>query len=124
LLTINSKHIAAEIYTANGNDFETKGIEFEIEKVEEQGLEIAAYPNPFYDETNLIFQLQNDADVKLTLYDLSGKQITVKSDFFKKGKNEWRLNPSDFGNHHGVIGYQLITNTGQAKSGKLVRMKH
>lgn len=124
VLTINSKYIAAESYAANGNDFEIKVIDFNIEKMEEQGIEIAAYPNPFHDETNLVFQLQNDADVKLTLYNLSGKQIIIKSDFFKKGKNEWRLNPSDFRNHHGVIGYRLITNTGQAKSGKLVRMKH
>ncbi|NOS84088.1 MAG: T9SS type A sorting domain-containing protein [Ignavibacteria bacterium] len=42
------------------------------------------YPNPFNPETNIRFDIPNDANVKITVYDQLGKEVKVLADEFKQ----------------------------------------
>ncbi|NOS86066.1 MAG: T9SS type A sorting domain-containing protein [Ignavibacteria bacterium] len=41
------------------------------------------YPNPFNPETNIRFDIPNDADVKITLFDMLGREVQVIANEFK-----------------------------------------
>ena len=52
------------------------------------------YPNPFNGSTIIPFNLEDDAHVTISLYDVTGKLIkTLSNDFFLKGYNEFQFSP-------------------------------
>lgn len=65
-------------------------------------------PNPFRGQTVVSFTLPEAATAKLSVYDLSGRMITVIQDNFNKGYNEIELNKSQLSGA-GVFYYQLDT---------------
>jgi len=65
-------------------------------------------PNPFSDLTEILFELPEDAEATLSFYDMTGKQIKVISDQFRKGINTLEISKSEL-NTTGVIYYQLRT---------------
>lgn len=69
---------------------------------------INAYPNPAYKKTVIIYNLPLKEDVKLTVYDITGKVIQSENLGNKiAGQHSYELNVSDYRN--GVYFYQIST---------------
>lgn len=87
---------------------------------------LSNYPNPFHDETTIIFNLPKDEDrVVITLFDLTGKKLTNIADGrFKKGTNRvlWkRTGESSMNIGNGI--YLIRLNSNQINSSKLVMVQ-
>jgi flagellar hook assembly protein FlgD len=54
---------------------------------------LGVYPNPFSEYTNFTFSLDESTDVRLVIYDLSGKVIKTLADReFEQGTNQVQWN--------------------------------
>lgn len=112
LLTASSRFTTAEAYNRNG-DLLDVNLAFGADEVSEQFALFQNRPNPFRSETLVGFVLPESGMAKLTIYDVSGKLISVVEDNFDKGYNEININRSDLSNV-GVLYYQLETATHSA----------
>lgn len=57
---------------------------------------LPAYPNPFNPSTNITFQLPETDHVKISVYDLNGREVSVLVDrVFTAGTHQLKLNASD-----------------------------
>ena len=66
------------------------------------------YPNPFNPETKINFSLPNSSAVKLIVYDITGKEVTILADeFLQPGKYSVKWNASQYSS--GIYFYKLIT---------------
>jgi len=65
------------------------------------------YPNPFNPETKIIFSLEETAHVKLTVYDITGREVAVlANDVFNSGNHSVVFNAKDLAS--GVYIYTLL----------------
>jgi len=67
-------------------------------------------PNPFRNETVIEFNLPEATTASLTIYDVTGRVLTVIEKDYNKGVNMETINASDL-NATGVLYYQLDTPT-------------
>ena len=65
-------------------------------------------PNPFSQFTKIEFDLARSANVKLSIFDASGKLVRMVNDYFEKGNNNILVNYNDL-NGDGIYYYQLDT---------------
>lgn len=73
------------------------------------------YPNPVQNDTKIHFQISESSDVNLTLYDLTGKVVSVLvSQFYQAGEHEVIVGRNDL--KSGVYFYKL--NAGEFTSTK------
>ncbi len=80
------------------------------------------YPNPFNPSTTIAFDLPEDIQVTLALYDYSGREVVslVRGENFRAGRHEIRFNAGDL--HSGV--YIMVLRAGSfQQSRKLILMK-
>ena len=63
-------------------------------------------PNPFSSTTEIGFVMPQEADATMTVYDVTGKVITVVHGNYPEGYNTIELSKSDLG-ASGVLYYQL-----------------
>lgn len=53
----------------------------------------ATYPNPFSDETNIMYRLKDDGNVRLEVYDMLGRMVqSVKDDYMESGYHQLKAN--------------------------------
>ena len=67
-------------------------------------------PNPFSASTAIGFSVPSSQDVRLTIFDVSGKVHQVLEGHFERGYHEFVIN-SDKLNVEGVLYYQLTAGT-------------
>ncbi len=67
-------------------------------------------PNPFQSETSIEFELPAEDDIQLSIYDITGKVIKIVKGHYKAGHHQITINQNEL-NVHGVLYYQLETNT-------------
>lgn len=79
------------------------------------------YPNPFNPETTIEYMLEKSSDVKVIIYDLTGKEISTLINE-KQTAGTHKINFSANGLASGTYFYQLITN-GIAESKKMILIK-
>lgn len=104
-LTFSSSVIRKEAYDA---DLNVMGLELNYRN---EINEFALYqntPNPFSEYTDINFSLPVNSKGTLTINDLSGKVVMVKTGDFVKGLNTVRINKSEL-NTGGVLYYRLET---------------
>ncbi len=63
-------------------------------------------PNPFRDETIISFDLPEGGDVELIVYDLNGRQLLRRNQYFHNGYNQLAVNQQELG-ATGILIYQL-----------------
>jgi len=79
------------------------------------------YPNPFNPVTEIRFSLQNDANVKLAVYNIKGELVSnLKNEKMAKGIHSVNFDASDL--NSGVYFYKLNVN-GRAETKKMVLTK-
>jgi Secretion system C-terminal sorting domain len=48
-----------------------------------------AFPNPFAGETNIMFRLKDDGNVRIEVYDMLGRMVeTLKNDYYESGYHQ------------------------------------
>lgn len=66
------------------------------------------YPNPFNPSTVIQFMVKQSGDIRLGLYDITGREIAVLAEGFREaGDYSIRLNSADYGLTSGVYFYKL-----------------
>ena len=93
-----------------------------IKPTDNQGLEvISAYPNPFGEQTKIVFSLPKFQKVKITLFNAQGQVLKLIDKKFKQGINELDITRNDL-NSSGIIFYKFESNT-QIVLGKIVAIE-
>jgi photosystem II stability/assembly factor-like uncharacterized protein len=65
------------------------------------------YPNPFNPQTTIKFELKSTADIKIVVYDVTGKEVTILADKeYKAGTYEIKFNGTNYSS--GVYFYTLF----------------
>ncbi len=77
-----------------------------------------AQPNPFVDETMITYSLDASTFGVLNVFDLTGKLIFQERKLMASGEGEWVIN-SDRLSHSGVYFYEIVTDSGHKKAGKI-----
>jgi hypothetical protein len=106
VLTVGSNLTYAEGYNAAGESFNVN-LQFNNGKV--TGNEFALYqnePNPFDGTTKIGFSLPESANATLTVYDATGKILSVKEGNYTSGYNAINITKADV-NANGVLFYRL-----------------
>jgi hypothetical protein len=80
------------------------------------------YPNPFNPSTTIEFELGQTQNVKVTVYDLLGRQVAVLADgVYPAGVNSVKFTPGQ-ANGSAVYFYRVETESGRA-TGKMILLK-
>ncbi|MEN9611415.1 MAG: hypothetical protein RLZZ628_2229 [Bacteroidota bacterium] len=106
VLTVGSNLTYAEGYNAAGESFSVQ-LQFNNGKV--TGNEFALYqnePNPFDGTTKIGFSLPEAAKATLTVYDATGRILSVKEGNYTAGYNAMSIHKTDV-NANGVLFYRL-----------------
>ncbi len=76
-------------------------------------------PNPFQTQTEVVFNIQNDSDVTLTVYDVTGSLIYSRNETLQSGSYNWALTNQEIPSE-GVYFYTLKTNN-ESLTKKMIR---
>jgi hypothetical protein len=107
LIGVSSRITVAEAYDNNGTL--DVAINFNNGEVAAAGFEVYQNtPNPFRGETIIGYNLPEDADVQITIQDVTGKTLQVINQTSAKGYNAYTLSAENLGT--GVLYYTVSTN--------------
>ena len=112
LLQIRNEILNSEIYIddqANPLDITYTNPD---EGAKRQMVDFTIMPNPFSQNTTIKVSLQADAEVQLSVYDASGREIMMRSGMFKQGENTMILSKNDLGANTGLLYCKLTTPSG------------
>lgn len=103
-VALSSAVTAAEAYTASADKYDV-AVAFNGVATSEFAL-MQNEPNPFSDNTTIAFRLAEAGSATLTVFDATGKTLSVVRGDYAKGMNQITLAKSDL-NASGVLYYQL-----------------
>ncbi|MCB0431146.1 MAG: HYR domain-containing protein [Flavobacteriales bacterium] len=89
----------------------------------QNGADLEVFPNPFSQQTTIRFNIDNDDHATITVYNISGQQVQV---IFNKDVEGGYIYQAQFDAQNlpdGIYVYQLITESGLVKTGKMVLRK-
>jgi hypothetical protein len=108
LLSVSSRYTMAEAYNT-GDQLLDVAINFSSGAVSAAGFELYQNtPNPFKGETQIGFSLPQDANVTITIHDVTGKVLKLMRGNFAKGYNVISVNSSELP-ASGVLYYTVAT---------------
>ena len=107
VLAITSNVTKQEAY---GESLEVMGVNLDYRNADDVFALYQNTPNPFTDYTDISFNLPEDANATLTIFDLNGKVVKTVDGTFNKGVNTVRIKKSDIGTT-GVMYYRLQTDS-------------
>lgn len=124
-ITIFNKALSDEevvfLYNAGVNGFPTSSVKNKEVQLPKEFSLSQNYPNPFNPTTAISYTLKQSGQVRLTVFDLSGKEVATLVDGFQDpGNYDIVFNAHDLTS--GVYCYQLQTETG-VLSKKMILMK-
>ena len=122
-ISIGSGLIAAEAYDA---DINVRNLILRARKADKtwETTVFALYqntPNPFEEETTIRFTLPEEMSAKLSIYDVTGKVLSIREIEGKKGLNEVQITAEQI-NSEGLIYYQLDAE-GHSATKKMMKLK-
>lgn len=107
VISITSDVIQVEAYETSG---QTIGLELMVEERDDANADgFMVYqnsPNPFKEETSIAFHLPQQANVMITIYDVTGKRIYKENNSFDAGTHRWNINKQSL-NASGVLYYTI-----------------
>lgn len=83
-------------------------------------MELATYPNPFIDQVNFKFYLNEAADIEITVSDLMGRTVYTHHNNFSPGINILTINANEI-NGSQVYMYQFKVDGKTRTTGKLIK---
>ncbi len=117
-IQLNSSFTAAEAYKSNGLNDYTAIDELSINLIFNQktNTEVELYqnaPNPFVNTTNIRFDLPENNEYQVLIYDISGKLIKAYNGPFERGYNEIEVRKDDLNSGTGIYYYHLKSDDGR-----------
>lgn len=102
---LTASHMKSEIYTSDFkiHDLDLTGNSSDVDNRLYQNV-----PNPFSSETDIIFDLENEMEVKINILDGSGKLLRSYVNIFPKGENRYTVSSHDL-NGNGVYYFNIET---------------
>ncbi|MFZ1704774.1 MAG: T9SS type A sorting domain-containing protein [Saprospiraceae bacterium] len=114
LLSLLDGGLEPEIYTLDGNGVKNNRFHFAtVDNLLEKFELFQNVPNPFSGKTSIGFQLPQDGDVKITIYDVTGKVIYTQASYFGKGRHNVDVDLEQL-DIDGLLYYRLDTRTDSA----------
>lgn len=107
---------------AMGADFETLNVDLNFENAIKPADKFNLgqnTPNPFGDDTSIVFELTEGGQATIAIMDITGKVVKTYQDNFTQGVNEVKVNRADLAGA-GIYFYQLTTNTAQSAVRKMI----
>ena len=123
IINLIGRHINQAAINAKYLDVQSMGLYIELLNLLSTGLDINfpinlktnIYPNPFYDQTNIVFELPNPQKIEVSLYDNAGKLIRIIDSGEKiKGIYNYNINCTNL--TAGIYFIVLKTETGKLSS--------
>jgi hypothetical protein len=108
-LSINSDIAEAEMYLMTD---EIIIPQLEINQLDDQETPIILQPNPWTSSATIKFDLDDDSQVSVDVFDLNGRALHHQEGFFVKGNNSISLSSKDF-TEKGLLIYSITTNAGK-----------
>lgn len=118
-LKMGSERLAPEWYGMDGTLRLALQIKPEMHETGTDFRLIEVYPNPFTDQTALIFELSATQPLSLRLYDVTGKLQYMQTQTFSAGHHTWYLRGSELPGA-GLYWYRLEGESGRVGYGKLM----
>ena len=113
VLKITSEYTPAEAFDKEG-EFKNIDLMFDGQAVQNEVFTLFQNkPNPFAKETLISFELPQNAEATMTIFDLSGKVVKVIKEDYPAGYNEILISREDL-NATGIYYYRLETADGAA----------
>lgn len=101
----------------------TKNFEDTFEELPEEFIVGPNYPNPFNPTTTIPFELDEPTDVTVTVYDMTGRTISVLSDNRSFNAGEHTLTFDASGLSSGIYMYRMKLGTGESRTQKMTFIK-
>ena len=120
VISITSKHTSAIAYNSTGEEYNI-ALQFGNELDELGSQAFILYPNspnPFNESTSINFYLQEEDNIEITVFDITGKLLKTHNSFYSKGKQSFTLE-KEVSFSSGVLYYHVKTSKHQA-SGKMI----
>ncbi len=121
-IKLSTSVLKSEIYQENGlGTIDRLGLSmnYKPEVFESNGLAndkgqlLQNKPNPFYENTKIPFFIPSNASVSLTIFDINGKVLWNKVNYFEQGWNDFELQAASL-KGSGLMYYQIETDTFRA----------
>lgn len=84
-------------------------------------MDIVSYPNPFTDNLNFKFYLENSSEFELQIFDLMGRQVYKTNQKFSSGLQNLTVEVDKFNSNSKLFIYRVLVNDHIKKTGKLIR---
>lgn len=97
---LDNSRLQAELYASNVYSLTLSAAEGAVELAQND-------PNPFSDYTNIRFALPEAGMAKISIFDVTGKQVHAVERYFEAGWNQVQINAADLDNFSGVAYYSL-----------------
>ena len=101
IFDLNTQSLTSEVYHLSGNDVDVSNVYLDV--IEADGsaegdlIVMQNMPNPFKGETSIRFYQNQNGNVDLRIYDLTGKVLHTQSASFSKGWHQVSLESEDVG---------------------------
>ncbi|MDQ3141876.1 MAG: T9SS type A sorting domain-containing protein [Bacteroidota bacterium] len=113
-LALNPNSIKPEVYDVGNNVFDLRLNYFDSKDQEVKGFYLFQnQPNPFSQKTTISFQLSQDEEAILKVYDVNGKILRQIQKYYTAGFHTIEINKSDL-NSSGILYYSLETKSTQS----------
>jgi photosystem II stability/assembly factor-like uncharacterized protein len=116
-----------EVYTTDGGNTWTESAPDNLNSVQnsvkkEDGVKLVQnYPNPFNPTTNISYETAFDANINMSIYDVTGKVVAnLVSGYQKAGSHTVNFNASNLSS--GVYFYTLNVSSGSTQISKVMKM--
>ncbi len=123
LIDLTSRVTDAEVYNA---DYTVDGVSFSLRgsdnKLLQDGLTVGQNrPNPFRNTTDIIFNIDNDSPVTLTVLDMAGKVVRKVTNNYTKGSHTITLDTESIA-ASGILYYRIDADQGSVVR-KMIKIK-
>ena len=119
VFSVNSDKLKPELYTP---DLETFSLGLHFSRTNEiKSVEVGSLPNPFQEQVNLTFEVQESGQVSLRLLDINGRLIYSMQQEVEPGVQSITLNEEIFP-ANGIYIYELSTKGGTSL-GQLIKQE-
>jgi hypothetical protein len=109
-LELNAGFLSQSYYVSNDIE-EIYNLELRQAVDSDLGLKVHQNtPNPFTNETEVVFEIGKDEQVTIKVFNTEGKEVYSKSAIYPKGKNTVKISGQEL-DAEGILIYQILTKT-------------